>query len=214
MGTDGIFFAGWRGHDDLATALRCADIFVAPSFDEPFGQVYLEAMAAGLPVIGTNSGGPPSFINTDPSRLNGWLVTPDRSDELAHAIGIAVNDRALRQQRGRYGRQIIERGYDWRRIVFEYEAVYTQAVSGSFRRGEMPSRGVQAENIQATPDDRTGEVHIPSGRGVAARTKVAVARVVRRVVQECSTAAGATLWNVSLIQSACVFIASACPRTD
>lgn len=110
----------------------------------------------------------------DPSRLNGWLVTPDCSDELAHAIGIAVNDRALRQQRGRNGRQIIERGYDWRHIASEYEAVYAQAVSGSFRRSEMLSRGVQAENIQATPDGRIGEVHIPSGRGVAAKTKVAV----------------------------------------
>lgn len=129
MGTDGIFFAGWRGHNDLAQALKCADIFVAPSTDEPFGQVYLEAMAAGLPVIGTKSGGPPSFINTDRSRLNGWMVTPDCSDELAGAIEIAVNDRALRRERGQHGRHLIERSYDWRRIASQYEDVYTETVA-------------------------------------------------------------------------------------
>ncbi len=68
LGVDGVFFAGWRGHQDLSVALNCADVLVAPSVDEPFGQVYLEAMASGLAVIGTQSGGPPSFVNTNPDR--------------------------------------------------------------------------------------------------------------------------------------------------
>ena len=53
-GVDGVFFTGWRGHDDLPLGLSCADTFVAPSTDEPFGLVYLEAMACELPVIGTH----------------------------------------------------------------------------------------------------------------------------------------------------------------
>jgi len=71
LGVDGVFFAGWRGHDDLATGFNCADVFVAPSVDEPFGQVYLEAMACGLPVIATDSGGPQTFVNTDPVAITG-----------------------------------------------------------------------------------------------------------------------------------------------
>ena len=64
---DGVFFDGWRDHDELPLGLSCADCFVAPSTDEPFGLVYLEAMACELPVIGTLSGGPPSFINVTPA---------------------------------------------------------------------------------------------------------------------------------------------------
>lgn len=65
------------GHDEVARALNCADVLVAPSVDEAFGLVYIEAMAAGLPVIATDSGGPPTFVNTDRSRPNGWLVRPE-----------------------------------------------------------------------------------------------------------------------------------------
>jgi glycosyltransferase involved in cell wall biosynthesis len=53
-----VFFAGWRDHNDLAEILSCGDVFAAPSVDETFGLVYLEAMAAGLPPIATTTGGP------------------------------------------------------------------------------------------------------------------------------------------------------------
>jgi glycosyltransferase involved in cell wall biosynthesis len=128
LGVDGIFFTGWRGHDDLTVALNCADVFVAPSVDEPFGQVYLEAMAAGLPVIATNSGGPASFINTDPARPEGWLVAPDDSTDLAAAIIKAVRSSTERQRRGRRGRALIEREFDWQQIAQRVQTIYHRTV--------------------------------------------------------------------------------------
>ncbi|MDH3724856.1 MAG: glycosyltransferase family 4 protein [Thermoleophilia bacterium] len=125
----GVFFAGWRGHHDLALALNSADVLVAPSVDEPFGQVYLEAMACGLPVIATNSGGPPSFVNTDPARPTGWLVTPDSQDELAAAIVEAVGSPPESKQRGRRGRAVIERDFDWRQIAERFERIYRDAIA-------------------------------------------------------------------------------------
>jgi glycosyltransferase involved in cell wall biosynthesis len=129
LGVEGVFFAGWRGHHDLSVALNCADVLVAPSYDEPFGQVYLEAMSCGLPVIGTRSGGPPSFVNTEPARPTGWLVTPDSRSELAAAIVEAAELPAERARRGRHGREVIERRFDWRRIAERIEQVYRELIA-------------------------------------------------------------------------------------
>ena len=82
----GVFFTGWRGHDELPTGLGCADVFVSPSVGEAFGQVFIEAMACGLPVVAAASGGPLSFVNDDPTAPNGWLVTPDDEAALAAAL--------------------------------------------------------------------------------------------------------------------------------
>ena len=60
----------------------------------------LEAMACQLPVIGTLSGGPPSFINVIPGEPDGWLVPPDDETALADAMVTAVNDPAERARRG------------------------------------------------------------------------------------------------------------------
>ena len=121
---DGVFFAGWRGHQDLSVALNCADVLVAPSVDEPFGQVYLEAMASGLAVIGTQSGGPPSFVNTNPDRPDGWLVEPDSEAALTEALIAAAANMADSRARGRNGRNVIERDYDWLQIADRVAQIY------------------------------------------------------------------------------------------
>jgi glycosyltransferase involved in cell wall biosynthesis len=126
-GVDGVFFAGWRGHDELPLGLSCADCFVAPSTDEPFGLVYLEAMACGLPVIGTQSGGPPSFVDVVPGEPDGWLVPPDDEAALADAIVRAVDDPAERRRRGANAARHVRDGYSWnavaRRVTELYEHI-------------------------------------------------------------------------------------------
>jgi glycosyltransferase involved in cell wall biosynthesis len=129
LGVDGVFFVGWRGHEDLATGFNCADAFVAPSVDEPFGQVYLEAMGCGLPVIATDSGGPTSFVNIDPARPNGWRVTPDNETHLADAMIQAASDTSTRLQRGNQARQLIEREFDWRHIAEHIERIYSDVLA-------------------------------------------------------------------------------------
>jgi len=129
LGVEGVFFAGWRGHDDLSVALNCADALVAPSVDEPFGQVYLEAMASGLAVIGTQSGGPPSFINTDPGRPDGWLVEPDSQAALTEALIAAAGDMTDTRTRGRNGRSVIERDYDWLHIAERVARIYSDVAA-------------------------------------------------------------------------------------
>jgi D-inositol-3-phosphate glycosyltransferase len=113
-GIEDVLFDGWRDHDRLPLVLSCADCFVAPSTGEPFGLVYLEAMACGLPVIGSRSGGPPSFINTTPGELDGWLVTPDDEQALADAMVTAIDNPDERMKRGGNAYRHARDRYSWR----------------------------------------------------------------------------------------------------
>jgi glycosyltransferase involved in cell wall biosynthesis len=90
--SDHFKFWGWKSQSELLTFYRDADIFVLPSITEAFGVVFLEAMAAGLPVIGTNVGGIPEIIRNG---QNGMLVPPDRPDLLGKAIIELLSNRDL-----------------------------------------------------------------------------------------------------------------------
>ncbi len=122
----GVFFDGWRDHDQLPVGLSCADCFVAPSTNEPFGLVYLEAMACKLPVIGTLSGGPPSFINTTPGEPDGWLVPPDDETALADAMVTALNDAEERTRRGHNALRHARENYSWRHVARRVTEIYEQ----------------------------------------------------------------------------------------
>jgi glycosyltransferase involved in cell wall biosynthesis len=130
----GVFFVGWRGHDELPDGLGCSDVFVAPSLNEPFGQVYLEAMACGLPVIATRSGGPLSFVNTDRGRPNGWFAEPDDVDSLADALVAAVNDGDARRERAANAYEQIRAEYSWDHLAERFVEVYERAIDDAARR--------------------------------------------------------------------------------
>ncbi len=128
-GAEGVFFLGWRGHDELPVGLNCADVMVAPSVREAFGQVYVEAMASGLPVIATRSGGQVSFVNTDPARPNGWLVEPDDEAALADALVAAVDDEPGRQERAANAYAQIRAGYSWNGLAGRFAALYEDVLA-------------------------------------------------------------------------------------
>jgi glycosyltransferase involved in cell wall biosynthesis len=81
-----VVFAGRR--DDVPDLLAAADLFVLPSLFEGLPLVVLEAMAAGVPVVGTDIGGTREAI--DDGRT-GRLVAPGDAAALATAIGEALN---------------------------------------------------------------------------------------------------------------------------
>jgi len=67
--------------------MRNCDFFVLPSLYENFGVVYIEAMACGKPVIGTNAGGPVEIINKE----TGILVPPKDQESLINAINYMLD---------------------------------------------------------------------------------------------------------------------------
>ena len=130
VGSEGIFFVGWRGHTDLPDGLACADVMVAPSAREGFGQMLVEAMACGLPVIATRSGGPTSFVNTEPGSPNGWLLDPDDRDGLEEALVEAVNDEETRRRRGEAAYRQVRRSHSWDAVAARFGALYEELLAG------------------------------------------------------------------------------------
>lgn len=124
VGPDGLFFAGWRGHEDLPRGLAACDALVMPSVNDSFAQTALESMAVGRPVVATLSGGFPSMINLDPGRPTGWLVPPDDVDALAEVMVEVAERPDERAQRGRaalaYGREHLS----WAGRVSAIDEVY------------------------------------------------------------------------------------------
>jgi D-inositol-3-phosphate glycosyltransferase len=119
-----VFFCGWLPHDILSQGLNLADALVAPSFNEPFGQVYLEAMAIGMPVIATRSGGPLDFVVDSGPTANGWFCEVDDVDSLAGVMHQALTDEGERRRRGSNALGLIREQYDWREIAQRYVEVY------------------------------------------------------------------------------------------
>jgi len=85
-------FLGWVSQDDLLSLYETSSVFVMPSLTEAFGVVFLEAMAAGVPVIGTAVGGIPEIVD---DKKNGLLIPKNSPKELADAIIRVINDQKL-----------------------------------------------------------------------------------------------------------------------
>ncbi|MDQ1630416.1 MAG: D-inositol-3-phosphate glycosyltransferase [Frankiaceae bacterium] len=136
---EGVFFLGWRGHDELPLGLACADVLVSPSVGEAFGQVFLEAMAAGLPVVAAADGGPLSFVDATTDRRNGWLVEPDDEASLVEALVHAAADNSERDLRGRNGLEMVRSSYSWQAAAERIAAIYTE-VAESESNNRVPIR--------------------------------------------------------------------------
>ena len=75
--------------DEITEVYKAADVFVLASENETFGQVFIEAMSSGVPVIGTKVGGIPEIISDS---KNGYLVLPNDVSALAQKIEKLIND--------------------------------------------------------------------------------------------------------------------------
>lgn len=105
-------FAGFQSGPDLGRAVASMDILFNPSITETFGNVTLEAMASGVPVVAARAAGSESLIIDN---HNGVLVAPGDTQEFAKAIENYIENPALRQVHGKAG-EALSRSYDWDNI--------------------------------------------------------------------------------------------------
>jgi len=83
-----VSFLGRLSRKDMLKEMQGANCFVLPSRYEAFGVVLIEAMATGLPVIATRSGGPGTIVNPE----NGLLIQAENAGELARALQMIMEN--------------------------------------------------------------------------------------------------------------------------
>lgn len=99
---DGVIFTGYRHGEDLAAVYASGDVFVFPSTTETFGNVVLEAMAAGLPVVGAAAGGVKNLLVDGD---NGIACGPRNHHEMAGAMLSLAKNTELRAKMSCRARQ-------------------------------------------------------------------------------------------------------------
>lgn len=121
-----VIFLGFR--EDIQEILIATDLLALTSDFEGMPNVILEAMACGLPVVGTRVGGIPEVVEDG---ISGILVKPDNPLEVSNAVKLLLQETALRQKMGRRGREIIEQRFGLNKMIESYSSVYSQLLKSS-----------------------------------------------------------------------------------
>jgi len=127
LGLDGrVELAGQLPHAEALARARGCDLFVMPSVDEAFGVAYVEAMAAGLPAVGTRGEPGPEEIGSVGPGLR--LVPPGDIEALAAEIEALAGDPAWRADLGARARATVQQGFTWARCGEETVRAYADAL--------------------------------------------------------------------------------------
>nr|WP_315457665.1 glycosyltransferase family 1 protein [uncultured Sphingorhabdus sp.] len=115
-------FVGFQGGQDLGRAVACMDLLFNPSVTETFGNVTLEAMACGLPVVAAKATGSQSLVEDN---VSGRLVMPGAINKFADVLEAYCSDDGLRARHGAAGEQ--------RALNYSWDAI-NQTVADTYIR--------------------------------------------------------------------------------
>jgi glycosyltransferase involved in cell wall biosynthesis len=136
-----VIFAGPVDRAAIPGRYRDADIFTLVPREEAFGNVFAEALASGLPIVGSTVGGVPELVEHG---TNGFLVPPGEPRAVAAAIRMLGEHPEVRTRIGRWNRTQAEANLSWARVTTRYLSLY----NGVLRRA--PARAPLAELPSST----------------------------------------------------------------
>ena len=105
-----VMFVGEVSYEKVLPYLKASDIFVRPSLSEGFGNSFVEAMAAGLPVIATPVGGIVDFLEDGKT---GLLCQPRDPEDVAQKVKMLLENPALQESLVVNARSMVKEKYDW-----------------------------------------------------------------------------------------------------
>jgi D-inositol-3-phosphate glycosyltransferase len=133
---DRVDLRGRLPHDAVAAVLRSADAAVCAPWYEPFGIVPVEAMACGVPVVGTAVGG---LLDTVIDGATGLLVPPRTPEALGAAMRALASDPERRRSMGTVAAARSRALYDWRLVASRTRDVYAALASAAPATAAVPA---------------------------------------------------------------------------
>ncbi len=124
--SDHVFFTGFVDESMLVSLYKVSDVAVFPSLYEPFGIVALEAMAAKVPVVVSDTGGLSEIVEHDKT---GVKVYPNNVESLAWGILRVLRDQAFANKIRENAYQNVVENYNWDKIAEETIKVYREGVT-------------------------------------------------------------------------------------
>lgn len=118
---DNIKLSGFISYEEIPKALHKADIFVRPSRSEGMGNSFIEALATGIPIIGTPVGG---ILDIIKDKETGLFCRVDDPKDLAEKIIHLLEDKDLAIKIVENGRKMIEERFSWDKISDSYRKIF------------------------------------------------------------------------------------------
>lgn len=132
---DRIFFEKKVDNKEIPAYLKAADIFVRPSLSEGQGISFLEAMAAGVPVITTPVGGIVDFLfdsKKNPDKApTGIFCQPRDPDSIVKALNRYLDNSALREKIIDNAKTMVKEKYQWEGIVKRIKEIFIKTINTS-----------------------------------------------------------------------------------
>ena len=121
-----IKFLGKKSGNELVEQYQNSDIFILTSNYDNYPNVVFEAMASGLPVVGTDVGGIPTQVM---DKETGYLVELNNIEELKNRILELSSNKELREKMGKTGRARVEQEFSWEKSAEQLERIYKELIS-------------------------------------------------------------------------------------